>query len=475
LSDVFAVQDRISSAVAQNLRGYFGRGGAAAETPITKVNAYETYLAARSIMRTRTEPSLRQALGLARQVIATDPNYAPGHALYAELIWLLSDDPDAYGSIPAAKAAKISEAHARAAIKLAPNQAEGYAALGLATFATRDSAAISALQRAIELDPSRSEVRIWLATLLTKAGRYDEALELSKDAAAIEPLWQMPIYDLAVRLAVDGQFAQARQLAAQYRARGGSLGQYHRLLFAINSRGPEIASTIAEGQQALKLDPALPNIRGEMMALYYIVGLGEKSPGVASTAYGMAAPALRGDTGALNAVTRSNGANVWNLPDNGFGFFRLAANRDWAALNRLYDQRPTSPEQLCWRNLGAAQAIVPALRAAGRQSDEQKLKACLRNRLAIEAKQKSRSWYSHVGDFEFDQATLAALDGNETQALSWLKQAVGRGWLGIPYSPLLTDRPQFDGLRSDPQLAALQRRIDQRIGQERAEVLARHL
>src|SRR5206468_3499653 len=97
---------------------------------------------------------------------------------------------------------------------------------------------------------------------------------------------------------------------------------------------------------------------------------------------------------------------------------------------------------------------------------------CLRNRLSIEARQKARAPSANFGDFEFDQATLAAFDGNKDAALHWLDQAVARGWLGRPYSPSLSDRPQFDALRSDPRLAALQARIDGKIAQERAKVLA---
>lgn len=470
LSDVFAVQDRISSEVARNLRGFFSRAKAPSERQATKINAYETYLAARAIMRARSEPSLRQALGLARQVIAADPNYAPGHALYAELIWLLSDDPDSYGSIPAAKAARIGEQHARSAIRLAPNQAEGYAALGLVRLVTNASEAIPALRRAIALDPSRADVRIWLAIPLTKAGRYDEALQLSRDAAAIEPLWHMPIYDLAVRLAVDGQPAEARRIAAQYRSRGGNLGQYHRLLFAIESRGPGISSAIVEGQKALSLDPTLPDIRGDLAAFYHLVGLEQQASKYTSSTLRLAEQFFRGDTNGLKAQIQSSGPNVWNMPDSGFGFFHLARVRDWVGLNRLYDHRPIPAEQLCFRNLDAAQAIVPALRAAGRQSDQRSLQACLRNRIVIESRQKSRFWYSYAGEFEFDQATLAALDGNGPKALGLLRQAVERGWLGRPYSSRLADRPQFDALRSDSEFAALQSYINRRIAQERSKV-----
>src|SRR5439155_11649738 len=51
LSDVFSVQDRIASAVVQHLRGIFVPARAPVMRPVTKVDAYQTYLAARAIMR----------------------------------------------------------------------------------------------------------------------------------------------------------------------------------------------------------------------------------------------------------------------------------------------------------------------------------------------------------------------------------------------------------------------------------------
>jgi hypothetical protein len=96
---------------------------------------------------------------------------------------------------------------------------------------------------------------------------------------------------------------------------------------------------------------------------------------------------------------------------------------------------------------------------------------CLRERLAIETAQKAAGPAAYFGDYEYDQATLAALSGNSGAALSWLEQAVAKGWMGRPYSPSLTDRPQFDALRSDPRLAALQAKIDHAIAEQRAQVL----
>ncbi len=469
LSDVFTVQDRIASAVVSNVRGIFSRAGASAERPVTKVDVYQSYLAARSIMRNRTEAKLREALAFAKQAVDADPTYAPGQALYAELVWMLSDDPDSYGTIPANVASRIAEQHARAAIRLAPYQADGYAALGLIQLVD-EQVADGALEHAIKLDPSRADVRIWLAIRLTKAGRYDEALRFSREAVTIEPLWQMPVFDLVVRLAVDGRLDEVRQMARLFRSRGGSEAQYRRFLFTAESRGPDVASAIAQGEKAIALNPSLPNIREDLAALYSTLRLKPAIP--AGAAGDLWAQFYRHDVPALNSSIREAGARIWAEPDSGIAFFHLAAGHDWPTLNRLFDQRPMPAQKLCYRNLEAARAIVPALRAARRSNDIASLVGCLRERISIEKRQKSRSWYAFAGDFEFDQATLAAINGDDAEAIEWLSRAVDRGWLGLPYSPELADWPQFDHLRADPRLARLQVQIDSRIVQERSKVVS---
>lgn len=479
LSDVFAVQDKVATAVVHRLRGMFMQAHAPAERPVTKVNVYETYLAARSIMRKRAEPTLRQALSLARKVIDTDPNYAPGQALYAELAYLLSDDPMAYGPIPLRTAAPVAEMHARTAIRLAPSLADGYAALGLIP-TIPDQEAIVALRRAIVLDPSRADVRVWLAIRLNKLGRYDEALEQTRQAAAIEPLWPLPMEGLVEGLTMYGRQVEARQAVEQYAARTRNNAQYHRLLFLMYLRGPNLSAAVAEGDKAHSIDPSLPDLRLNLMSLYFTLGLEERAPKDLPEAFGrLAKPFYAGDTNALDAQIRSIGAGLWGLPDRGFGFFHLAAIHDWTTLNRLYDARPGSPQQLCFGESEAAmistEALIPAVRAAGRQRDAIALMDCLRERLAIETRQKAAGPAAHFGDYEYDQATLAALSGNRSAALNWLGQAVVKGWVGRPYSPSLTDRPQFDAFHADPRLAALQAKVDQTIAEQRALVLTQRL
>jgi TolB-like protein/Flp pilus assembly protein TadD len=472
LADVFTVQDQIATAVVKRLHGTFFAARAVPQRPVTKVNVYETYLAARSIMRKRSAPTLRQALRLARQVITTDPNYAPGQALYAELISLLSNDPASYGNIPVARAGAIAQEHARFAIRLAPNQADGYAALGLVS-TLDDDTAIAALKRAIAPDPSRADVRIWLALRLQALGRYDQALVLMQDAAAIEPLWALPLEGLVKALAMNGQVAQARQTVELFRKRGGNEAQYYRLLFLIDIRTPDLALAIPEGDKAYSLDPTLPDLQRNLMSQYFTVGLEDPAlKNVPDAFVPLAKPFYNHNTATLEARIRTSGVLLWGVRDWDIGLHQLAIAHDWTALNRLYDSRPKPPQKLCFGDFDRAQetveAFVPALRAAGRRADADVLLACLRNRLSIEARQKARAPSANFGDYEFDQATLAAFDGNRDAAVHWLGQAVARGWLGRPYSSSLSDRPQFDAFRSDPRMAALQARIDRTIAQQRA-------
>jgi Predicted integral membrane protein len=150
VSEVFSMQDRIAAAVARQVRGMFTLGGQVRNRPVTSAEAYQMYLQARTLLRTRSRPTLEKAFALAQRVIAAQPDYAPGQALYAELVMHLSNDPLEYGDIPVDRATTIGRAHALKAIQLAPNVADGYASLGLIA---RGPEAVVALKRAIALDP----------------------------------------------------------------------------------------------------------------------------------------------------------------------------------------------------------------------------------------------------------------------------------------------------------------------------------
>jgi hypothetical protein len=100
------------------------------------------------------------------------------------------------------------------------------------------------------------------------------------------------------------------------------------------------------------------------------------------------------------------------------------------------------------------------------------LLSCVRDRTDHTFAQAFRSADSGAGESEAARSMVLALSGDRDGALLWLQRAFNFGWIGSPYSAQLVDWPEFDSIRSDPRLAALQSRIDQRVSQFRNQVLA---
>ena len=163
---------------------------------------------------------------------------------------------------------------------------------------------------------------------------------------------------------------------------------------------------------------------------------------------------------------------MWDAPDGDFAFFYLAASRDWNTLVSVYDGRRPPLIETCEKQDEQVFAVALALREKSREPEANAVLRCARDRVSVEARIRERAQFHFAGDLEFDRATLNAFDRKPDEALRFLEQAVVAGWLGRPYSSQLVDYPQFDGLRADPRFTALQRRVDRRIAQERAEVLA---
>ena len=469
MSDVFSVQDQIAQAVVRRLRGTFFT------TPVrlaeaTAVNAYDTYLAARALMRTRSEPTLRQALDLSKKVIAADPNYAPGHAIYAELLFLLSDDPSSYGRIPVDRARALALPHARKAIQLAPDKPEGYAALGFVL--PRGTEGVEQLRRAIKLDPGRSELRVWLGVALTQLGRHDEAYEQIVAAAEAEPLWPVTINRLTQVLAASGQIPEALEAARKYLERGGSQAQYNRFRASIARSHDDLSAAVMHDSLAWRQDGNLPVYVPEWIAKdLALLGLNDRASRAWPHPTGYGKLAIAGQWEELGRKAASDGSKVWDDPFADTAIFALARQRDWSNLARLYRTRPQRFADFCSEDPHDAPLIVMALRASGDALEARKVLDCATRRLGREMSMKWSSPNAEPGRLEFRKASLLGAVGDR-RAIDWLDKAVQRGWVGQYYSANLADWPQFDALRADARYAELQKRIDLTIARERAEVLA---
>ncbi|MEO5577843.1 MAG: hypothetical protein ABIR25_02170 [Sphingomicrobium sp.] len=466
-ADVFAVQDRIASTVVRRLRGTLGGEGPRRPADPPPVDAYQAYLAARALMRDPKKEPLTQARKLALQIVDAHPDYALGHALLADVTFLLADDPFSYGDIPADKARRIAVAHARQAVRLAPDRAEGYAALGLAL---PPQEAIAPLRKAIALDRSWAALRLRLGLALNGLNRNDEAFEQYRLAIETDPLSPSINNRFISTLAASGQSAKALEVAALYLQRGGSEAQVWR--FRGNTLGliGDLSGSAAARRRALALDPDLPYQHEYLAIGLHLFGLDEQAAHYAPRVSRYFQLFVADDRGALRAQLVRDGAKAWSANGVESAVFSLARARDWQTMVRFYDVRPADHRDLCATQPQFTPFIAMALRAQGRAGEGERLLSCLQGSLTAQLKMRHRSPDPSAGELEMWQASLLALRG-DTRAFDWLAKAMDRGWIGQYYSSSLADWPQFDRLRGDPRYAENQRRIDSRIGKERAETL----
>ena len=160
LDDIFAIQQRIGGAIAGALRRKLIRTPTLSGPLVTNGEAYNLYLTARGLIRTRNTDVFVTASNLLRDAIKLDPNYAPAWASLAESTYL-EDYPD--GSEGLIAALPRADGYARHALQLAPDLAEAHRVLGvLLPYGSPE--ALSHLRRAVELDPNNAEALIGLGS-----------------------------------------------------------------------------------------------------------------------------------------------------------------------------------------------------------------------------------------------------------------------------------------------------------------------
>lgn len=469
LADVFKVQDKIAGAVVRRLRGSLIARTTEQVTQTASVDSYQTYLAARALMRDRSTKTLNQALVLARRLVAADPEYAPGHAMLAELYYMLSDAGTAYGDMPLDKARRLALPHASEAIRLAPDKPDGYAALGLISLPDQ---AVAPLKRAISLDPSRAELRIWLGIALNSLARNDEAFTQYRAAADIEPLWPVAINRLTQPLAASGRYDEAAAAIRQYRQRGGSEAQALRFTATLARAKGDFSGAIASERKGLALDPTLPYAAGWLVRQYHLLGLPRQALDV-EQARG-SGPFRRlwilGDRDGLVRLARTDPNAVGAAADADVAIFGLGSARALRTIGGPIGRDAATLADFCASQYVLVPHLIIALRETGQAAKSRRLFACMRDRVATAGRMTMRAPDDDPGRLEMRKASHLALAGDRA-AIDWLDKAVRRGWSGHYYSSQLADWPQFDAFRGDPRMAALQRTIDARIARERAETL----
>ncbi|MGE4063252.1 MAG: hypothetical protein AB7E79_07770 [Rhodospirillaceae bacterium] len=305
LTDIFAIQDEISRAIAGAMHAPLGlrAGELLVASRGIDPESYQLYLRAKALFRARgnMQKPLTAAAALLDQVVAANPDYAPGWALKAQVYANLPQE-----SFPQLRTAEerrkvvepaldTAEAAARRALELASNSADSYAAAAnVQVFRGNRSLMEDLYRQALKIDPFNPEALHGLSQQLHGVGRQKEAFPLRQQLQALEPL--VPRYNIYTGHVYfgAGRFSEAlalyeglpagfegrdSRIAATYAA----LGRYEEAATAILNapRGVFPASDAEAAVRLLRLAPTpvardqLPEIKGPLAFVYVFVGAAE--------------------------------------------------------------------------------------------------------------------------------------------------------------------------------------------------------
>src|SRR4030043_830348 len=242
-SEIFNIQEEISSAVAENLRLRLGgeEKKRLAKRYTENPAAYQDYLKGRFYWNKRTKEGVLKGLEYFSRAIEKDPRYALAYAGLADSYALMGrysylSPLDAYpkGVQAAEKALEIdktlgeahnslafikryydfdwaaSEREFKLALEFSPNYATAHHwyALQLSMLG-RHAEAMAEIRRAVELDPLSLIIKTNVAWVLYFARDYDRAIEIFKETLELDPNYALAHERLGQTYLEKGMFAEA--------------------------------------------------------------------------------------------------------------------------------------------------------------------------------------------------------------------------------------------------------------------------
>jgi TolB-like protein/lipopolysaccharide biosynthesis regulator YciM len=208
LDDIFEVQDEISGIIANKLKeNLTGAERPAIKSSVKNIAAYTHYLKGLHFKNKITPADTRKAIECFKQAIAIEPGYAEAHAMVAQCYCSLGT----HGQMIPHTAFEIGHQYADKALELDSTIAEGHIAKAMAYlfYEWKWPEAFDALQKAIELNPSRVEAYDLLGFYYVAHNEKAQAVQVLEQAEQIDPLSPTIIRSLGMMYMFSERFDDA--------------------------------------------------------------------------------------------------------------------------------------------------------------------------------------------------------------------------------------------------------------------------
>jgi TolB-like protein/cytochrome c-type biogenesis protein CcmH/NrfG len=273
LGDIFAIQDDIAARVVEQIEPRM-----LARAPhATRVDpqAYMLVMRARQLLDSTDDTVYAQVHALLQQALALDPEYADA---WTGMAWLYArrgttdprDDSSGFlARITVPEARRLSAEATDRALTIDPDNAvaHAYRAWNIAFVEGDLAAAAPGFERALRLDPTKTDVLRPSAGYARHIGRPDIVVRLAEFALARDPLCFLCAYQVAKGYQEAGRLDEAESAMRAWIATGGDGGWYALGRLLLQKNDPEAALDAFEhlGRRD-ELDPSV--LQGRAMALH---------------------------------------------------------------------------------------------------------------------------------------------------------------------------------------------------------------
>jgi serine/threonine protein kinase/Tfp pilus assembly protein PilF len=291
LDDVFAIQEDIAREISRNLRLRLTRDETRQliRRGTDDKEAYQLYLKALFFWNRFPGPSFVKALEYGTRAVARDRNYAEAHAILADTLsglafftFLPPRETFAKARASAERAVTLNgelalahmamataklyydhdrrgaEHEARRALELEPDNPLAHWHYATCLPKSRLAEGVTAMERAVELDPTSPALNYALGGWLLYFRRYDHAIEQLRKALDLEPSLRRAQQLLAFAHALNMQFELALDQCEKLKASTDSVARCGRAIegyvYAVGDRPEQARDVLSELNPAVEAD-----------------------------------------------------------------------------------------------------------------------------------------------------------------------------------------------------------------------------